>query len=381
MLLDWFKHDDAGWKAIDDQRAAHAATAPKPRIQKVLVATEGLPPIKLHTQAEAEFLKETHYLRRGETNNKDAVATQSFLQVLMANPKSPQLFQSTPPSGWRTSYQRTTLTNWLTDVDTGAGRLLARVIVNRLWQHHIGRGIVATASDFGTRGEPPTHPELLDWLASELIRHDWELKPIHRLILNSHVYQQTCDRNESQEVADRENRLWRYRPRRRLEAEVIRDAILSVSQQLDDRLYGPGSLDETHRRRAIYFTVKRSQLMPSMTVFDAPDGTTPVADRPQTTVTPQALLLMNHPQVREASTQLARLLTRRNGESRTNAIRDGYLMAIGREPTNVELADSLEFLEQQRLVYSNLPDAQRQIRAMTDFCQVLFSLNEFIYVD
>lgn len=381
VVLNWFKRDDAGWKSIDDQRAAHAETAPKPRIQKVLVATEGLPPVKLHTQAESEFLQETHYLRRGETNNKVAVAPQSFLQVLMADPKTPQLFQPAPPAGWRTSYQRTGLTNWLTDVDAGAGRLLARVIVNRLWQHHIGQGIVATPSDFGTRGEPPTHPELLDWLATELIRHDWELKPIHRLILTSHAYQQTSDADPAQLMVDRDNRLLAHRNRRRLEAEVIRDAILAVSQQLDDRLYGAGSLDEAHRRRSIYFTVKRSQLMPSMTVFDAPDGTTPVADRPQTTVTPQALLLMNHPQIREASAEFARRLLRQPHDSLANTIRSGYLAAIGRSPTDTELVDSLDFIQHQRAAYAGLPNEQQQLRALTDFCQVLFSLNEFIYVD
>lgn len=381
LVLDWFKHTEAGWKGIDDKRASHAELAPKPRIQKVLVATEGLPPIKLHTQAESEFLPETHYLRRGETNNKAAVASQSFLQVLMANPKAPQLFQSTPPAGWRTSYQRTNLTNWLTDVDAGAGRLLARVIVNRLWQHHIGRGIVATPSDFGTRGELPTHPELLDWLATELIRHHWELKPIHRLILTSHTYQQTCDADEKSQSADRDNHLVGHRSRRRLEAEVIRDAILAVGGQLDDRLYGAGSLDEAHRRRSIYFTVKRSQLMPSMTVFDAPDGTTPVADRPQTTVTPQALLLMNHPQIRDAATEFARNLLKQSGNSPKSAIQTGYLLTVGRSPTVTELADSLEFLEQQGANYSSPPNEKTRLRAMTDFCQVLFSLNEFIYVD
>ncbi len=380
-VLGWYKAQDPGWKEVEGHRATHAAGAPKPRVQKVLVASEGLPPVTLHTQAEAEFLKETHFLRRGETIHKDAVASQSFLQVLMANPDAPQLFQASPPAGWRTSYRRTSLTNWLTDREAGAGNLLARVIVNRLWQHHLGRGIVATPSDFGTRGELPTHPELLDWLSHELIRHEWNLKPLHRLILTSSAYQQASDVDEARALIDRENKLVWHRPRRRLEAEVIRDAILATGDQLNDRLYGPGQLDEGHKRRSVYFTVKRSQLMPSMTVFDAPDGTTPVAERPQTTIAPQALLLMNNPQVREAARQFAtRLLPTAKG-SLEEAVRVGYLTAVSRPPTVEEMTQTVAFLRQQSASYA-VNDSQTNLsRALVDFCQVLFCLNEFIYTE
>ena len=378
---DWYKPQDTGWKQLDDQRAAHAAQAPKPMLQKVLVATEGLPPVKLHTQAESEFLKETHFLRRGEPNNKEAVATQGFLQVLMSNPDAPQLFKADPPVGWRTSYQRTSLTNWMLDQEAGAGNLLARVIVNRLWQHHVGQGIVATPSDFGTRGELPSHPELLDYLASELIRHQWDLKAIHRLIMTSAVYRQSCDVDEQRASVDRENRLLWHRPRRRLEAEAIRDAVYVVSGQLDDRLYGPGKLDEGHRRRSLYFTVKRSQLMPSMTVFDAPDGTTPVADRPQTTIAPQALLLMNNPQIREASRQFASKLQPVATESLNDAVQLGYLSAVSRQPTAEELTGAATFIREQAASYSPSDVKSGVSQALVDFCQVLFCLNEFIYTE
>lgn len=381
LVLDWYKPLDAGWVAVDNQRATHAAAAPKPRMQKVLIASEGLAPVKLHTQAEAENLKETHFLRRGEPNQKVAVASQGFLQVLMANPDTPQLFQAEPPQGWRTSYQRTSLTNWLIDREAGAGNLLARVIVNRLWQHHLGRGIVATPSDFGTRGELPTHPELLDWLARELVRHQWELKPLHRLILTSGTYLQSCDTDESRASIDRENRLIWHRPRRRLEAEVIRDAVLCASDQLNDRMYGPGQLDEGHRRRSLYFTVKRSQLMPSMTVFDAPDGTTPVAERPQTTIAPQALLLMNNPNVREASRQFAGRLLPIATQSLNEAVRQGYLTAVSRPPTSGEMSNTVQFLKDQQMSYSASDSNAGLSRALVDFCQVLFCLNEFIYTD
>ena len=381
QVLAWYKPQDPVWKSLAERRTARDALAPKPRMQKVLVATEGLPPVTLHTQAEAEFLKETHFLRRGETNNKDAVATQGFLQVLMANPEAPQLFQVQPPPGWRTSYQRTSLANWLVDREAGAGNLLSRVIVNRLWQHHMGRGIVATPSDFGTRGELPTHPELLDWLAAELIRHQWELKPLHRQMLTSSVYRQSCDIDESRASIDRENKLLWHRARRRLEAEIIRDAILATSGQLNDRLYGPGQLDEGHRRRSLYFTVKRSQLMPSMTVFDAPDGTTPVSERPQTTIAPQALLLMNNQNVREASRQFAIRLRPIAETSLDEAVRLGYLTTVSRTPGIDELASAIDFLRQQKAAYSTTDPNESLTRALVDFCQVLFCLNEFIYTD
>src|SRR5205807_4856242 len=127
-----------------------------------------------------DFLPETHFLRRGDVDNKEGVASQGFLQVLMPTANSASRWQQTPPAGWRTSYRRRALAEWLTDTENGAGHLLARVIVNRLWQHHMGRGIVATPSDFGMRGERPTHPELLDCLAGELIKNGWRLRPIHK---------------------------------------------------------------------------------------------------------------------------------------------------------------------------------------------------------
>ncbi|MBC8114269.1 MAG: DUF1553 domain-containing protein, partial [Candidatus Saccharimonas sp.] len=171
------------------------------------------------------------------------------------------------------------------------------------------------------------------------------------------------------------------RPRRRLEAEVIRDAVLAASGQLDDRLYGPGKLDEGHRRRSLYFTIKRSQLMPSMTVFDAPDGTTPVADRPQTTIAPQALLLMNNPQVRDASRQFAARLQPVAAKSLDEAVRLGYLTAVSRAPSPDELSGTVEFLRQQAASYSaSDPQAGLQ-KSLVDFCQVLFCLNEFIYTE
>ena len=157
----------------------------------------------------------------------------------MPSADAARAWQTPAPAGWRTSYRRRALADWLTDVDKGAGALLARVIVNRLWQHHMGRGIVATPSDFGTRGTPPTHPELLDWLASELVDGGWSLKRLHRLIVTSHAYQQSSRvSNDRAALSDPGNTLLRRQNVRRLEAEAIRDSILTVSGKLSRTMGG-----------------------------------------------------------------------------------------------------------------------------------------------
>jgi hypothetical protein len=265
----------------------------------------------------------------------------------------------------------------MTDVDHGAGALLARVIVNRLWQHHMGRGIVGTPSDFGVRGERPSHPELLDYLASELIRNGWRLKPIHKLIVTSAAYQTASAADETRTKADRDNALYWRHPTRRLEAEVIRDSLLFVSGQLDDRKYGPGTLDESSRRRSIYFTMKRSRLIPMLVIFDAPDGTVGVAERPATTVAPQALLMMNNPQVRS----WARAFGKRIGEAKTPpaATRRAYRLALSRNATPDELAQGVAFVKAQESSYAGKADAREL--ALADFCQVVMCLNEFMYVE
>jgi hypothetical protein len=375
-LEHWRHTTDAEWLKLKRAELEHLKKSPKPNIVKALISSEGLPAVRLHTQGE-DFFPETHFLRRGDPEQKEAVATLSYLQVLMTTPDGAAHWPAKPPAGWRTSYRRTAFANWLTDTDYGAGQLLARVIVNRLWQHHMGRGLVATPSDFGTRGEPPTHPELLDFLANELIKSGWRLKPIHKLIMLSATYQQSSQTNEAGAKQDPDNRLLWKHPRQRLEAEVIRDALLAVSGQLDPKMFGPGTLDEKSTRRSIYFTIKRSKLMPMMVVFDAPEALVSVGDRPTTTIAPQALLLMNNPQVRGYAKSFAKRAAIDEKTPLDAAIRNAYRIALAREPSAAELSDALTFVQEQ--VKSYAVDA-RQL-ALADFCQVLMCLNEFVYVE
>ncbi len=379
-LLAWYAAQDPDWQRLNDAVQSHLARAPHLKRTKMMICTEGLPAIRLHTQGD-DFQKETYFLKRGNPSMKDGVAPPGYLQVLEAVNDPDQHWAQTPPPGSRTSYRRRGLAQWMTDTKGGAGDLLARVIVNRVWQGHMGRGIVATPSDFGTRGEAPTHPELLDWLATELVKNGWRLKPIHRLILTSNVYLQGPDVDEAKQKLDPDNRLcWRH-PRQRLEAEIIRDNMLSVAGMLDEQMFGPGTLDESMRRRSIYFTVKRSHLIPMLQVFDWPDALAGVGDRQATTVAPQALLLMNNPQVRAYAAGLAKRTAPDAATTDEDAVAKGYEIALGRSPTDDERADAVKFLEEQRKSYQATGKTVARELALTDFCQSLFCLNEFVYVD
>ncbi len=360
----------------------HARLAPRPKLTKVLVAGEGLPPLRLHSQG-ADFFEKTYLLKRGDLAQKQGEARAGFLQVLTSAAEGEARWAQPAPTGSRTSHRRAALARWLTDVDGGAGALLARVIVNRLWQHHFGSGLVATPSDFGTQGEPPTHPELLEFLAGELVRQGWRLKPIHRLIVTSEAYRQAATFDEARGKLDPDNLLrWRQSPRR-LEAEAVRDAMLAVSGTLDDRPHGPGTLDESMRRRSLYFTVKRSHLIPTLALFDAPDALQGVARRSSTTVAPQALALLNNPQVRAYARAFAARVHPAPGGDLALAIDQAYRLALARPPDPDELADALAFLEAQAQAYRSAePDAPDPAsKALVDLCQAILGLNEFVYIE
>ena len=321
-----------------------------------------------------------HFLDRGDWRQKREVATQSFPQVLMRGDQREQLW--TENGTGQEVPSRVALANWITDVDHGAGALLARVIVNRLWQHHMGSGLVATPSDFGTRGARPTHPKLLDWLAGQLIENGWRLKPMHRLIMNSAVYQQRHRDDATARKIDPEHLLLWSRPLRRLEAEAVRDAMLAVSGKLDLKLFGPGTLDERQPRRSIYLTVRRSRLIPVLQLFDAPDALQGIDRRPQTTIAPQALHLLNSPRVREHADAFAHRLDPDGTRPVSELIRHGYLTALSRSPSPEEEQTMAALIEAQSRSYQQAGEPETSRRsAITDFCQTLLCTNEFIFVE
>lgn len=378
-LASWHRTHDPDWQKLDVAVREHAAKAPKPALTKVLISTEGLPAVRLHTQG-ADYFEQTFYLKRGDLNQKLAPAEQGFLQVLTSVSDGARHWQTEPPKGWRTSYRRRALAEWITDTNSGAGHLLARVIVNRMWMHHFGQGIVSTPNDFGAAGAPPSHPELLDYLAGQLIRGGWKLKDLHKEIMTSAAYVQSGETDAARASVDPDNRLlWRH-TRRRLEAEVIRDAMLAVSGQLDERMYGPGTLDEGQRRRSIYFTIKRSQLVPSMLLFDAPDSLQGLGQRASTIVAPQALAMLNNEQVHLRAKALAeRLLAR--GVDPAETVDGAYRAALARPADEEEKRAGLEFVRLATETYAAAGRADAAKLAWADYCQAIFGLNEFIYIE
>jgi hypothetical protein len=281
----------------------------------------------------------------------------------------------------------------------GEDPLVARVIVNRLWQHHFGRGIVATPDDFGRMGQPPSHPELLDHLATQLMRGGWSLKQMHRLMLLSSAYQLSSQPSARSTRVDPENRLLQHRPVHRLEAEAIRDAMLAVSGRLDRTLYGPSVLPfvtehmegrgrpesgplDGHGRRSIYLSARRNFPVPMLAAFDLPTPATTIGRRGASTVPAQALTLMNDPFVAQQAQRWAdRLLSASAGAATppTPADRIDRLWreAFARPPTARERRDAEAFVKAQ--IRRHGSDGQdRQV--WTDLCHVLFNLKEFIFV-
>jgi cytochrome c553 len=352
--------------------------------QKVtlLVSSEQFSPMKHHADGRGypHRYPETHILSRGDVHQKTAVAEPSFLQVLMpgADPSPWQIVPDEPTA--KTSYHRTALAHWITDVDRGAGSLAARVMVNRLWQHHFGEGLVSTPNDFGVQGSPPTHPELLEWLAGELVSGDWRLKRLHRLMVTSSTYRQSSETDETRLKIDPDNAyLWRWRPRR-LEAEPIRDSVLSVSGKLDPKMFGPGTLDESMTRRSIYFTVKRSQLIPMMMLFDWPEHLVSIGDRATTTTAPQALVFLNSPHVRRWAEAFAARVAQEGGEGVSDRIDRAYRLAFSRPATEEEIDRCRTFLEMQEARYREAGRGNGQVLALADLCQAILGMNEFLYI-
>jgi hypothetical protein len=281
-----------------------------------------------------------------------------------------------------TTGRRRMLAQWLTQPDHP---LTARVIVNRLWQHHFGKGIVRTPDDFGAEGARPTHPELLDWLAVRLVEDGWSLRKLHRLILLSSVYRQTADFDAAKHAIDPANELlWRKAPLR-LEAEVLRDAVLTVSSSLNPKQFGepvpvkkapdgqfvPGVAGPEAKRRSIYLLNVRSESVTFLNVFDAPIMDLNCPERFNSTVPLQALSLLNNPFIVAEAKLFALRVQKVAGDDRDRQVRAAYRIALGRLPDAGELAQAQQFLAR----------AGNGTAGLTNFCQVLLATNEFLYVD
>jgi hypothetical protein len=322
---------------------------------------------------------EVHRLHRGELN-KPREVTAPAVPATLLNGERPDF--AIPGK------RRAALARWLTAPDNP---LTARVLVNRVWGWHFGQGLVRTPNDFGWQGEPPTHPELLDWLARDFMAHGWSLKYLHRRILLSSAYQMQSVANERGLAVDPSNRLLWHFPRRRLEGEAIRDSLLACSGTLNPAAFGPavvpplsrqelaGLFDSKgkwpvtkdasqHTRRSVYLLVRRTFIYPLFSAFDPPEVMTSCPCRTPTVVPTQALTLLNSPLVREQAAAFAERLRKECGNDPEKLVARAFLLTFGRPVSAMEKERAVGFLEHR-------PDA------LEDLCLALFNANEFIYLD
>ena len=317
---------------------------------------------------DAAAAPKTFVLERGELSQRGDEVQPGFPVIL------------TPDSRLRleTSGRRAALAQWVAGADNP---LTARVLVNRLWQHHFGRGLVPTPNDFGLRGERPTHPELLDWLATEFVARGWSVKQMHRLMLLSATYRQSTAASPEAHGIDPDNHLFSRMNRLRLEGEIIRDSLLAVSGQLNRAMGRPGVFPlvpaETgqawkaspdprdHVRRSVYIFARRNLRFPFLDAFDLPDSSLSCPKRERSTTATQALALLNAADVAEAAKALSVRVTA-EATTEDERIALAYRLALGRRPTATEMRLAHEFLTRSPL---------------SELCRALLNLNEFVYLD
>jgi hypothetical protein len=355
----------------------------------------------------------TYVLQGGNVGAKGEEVQPGFLSVL--DPTDAKVVQ---PQGLNSTGRRTALAQWLVDPKNP---LVPRVIVNRMWHYHFGRGIVATPGDFGRMGARPTHPELLDYLTTYFIENDWSMKKLHRMILLSNTYQQSSAFNEKSAAADPDDKLlWRW-PRRRMEAEAVRDSMLQVSGLLDQKMGGPGvfpplpagtttELSATAaaggwrnekdpaqiNRRSVYIFVRRNLRYPMLQEFDSANNFDVHSARTNTVTPSQTLELMNFDLVVNWAQSFAGRVLNDNGLTETAQIDRAYRLAYGRPATAEEQTIAASFFKTQTPIMqgrlegpskpplpANLPAGMDPARAAAwvDLCQMLLNSNEFLYIN
>ena len=348
-----------------------ALEAQKPKLQTAMAITEA-----------GKDAPASYFLHRGNIGQKGSKMTPG---VLSAAYEGEWAFPA-PPADAKTSFRRAGFAEWMTSPDNP---LTARVMVNRIWQNHFGEGLVRTPSNFGKMGERPTHPELLDYLASEFVKSGWSIKHVHRLIMQSAAYRMASDDMEANRKIDGDNRLvWRM-PRRRVEGEVIRDAVLAVAGTLDRGVGGPAVYpyidpvlfqsssrrgwngkavnDPSTYRRSVYVFSKRTIPLPMLETFDRPDTMSSCGQRNRSTIAPQALILMNNEFIGTQAKHFAQRLEREAGADTAAQVKLAFELALAREPRAEEVSKAVGFI-------------QSYPQGLVDFSHALFNINEFVYI-
>ncbi len=347
------------------------------RYQPVAISASDLVP------PDVSDLPETHVLAGGELDSELEKVDPGFLECISGagSAKIPFVGGS--------SGRRRALAEWIASPDNP---LTARVMVNRLWQHHFGQGLLRTPSDVGRNGDRPSHPELLDWLAVEFVKRGWSIKAMHRLMLTSQTYQQSTGHPEWRQYAevDPDNRLLSRMNWTRLEAEVLRDTVLALSGRLNPEQGGPGSLfdvppdvaegfeffkwfaspPEQQRRRSVYTFQRRSVLQPFLETFDVANMSESCSRRNTTNVAPQALTLLNGKLVNTEARHFARRIVESAGAEPRKQIEQAFWLALSRPPSEGEASDAGELLAQSS-----------PLEGLTRLGVVLFNLNEFLYLE
>ena len=365
---------------IRDQLAAHRTS-----LQQI---EDGKPePLEYAMGVTESKVENMQVCIRGNHINLGPEVPRQFLTVIEGTDQQPL---SDANSG------RLALANWMTKADHP---LTSRVMANRIWRWHMGTGLVRTVDNFGLTGETPTHPDLLDWLATTFIELDWSMKDMHRLIMNSATYQMSSEFSAAYNETDPENKTYWRMNRHRLEAEAVRDSILAIAGTLDrtqigttltyksheyvNSTGGAGVVSYDFNYRSVYLPIIRSALYEMFQAFDFPDPSYMLGDRPTTTIAPQSLFLMNSDLMEEQMTAMANRLIQEAPDAAEDRIERAYELTYGRKPTVDEMEASLGFVYQyEEAVISAIPDQEkRQVQVWKGLCRVLLSSNEFIFVD
>lgn len=352
----------------------------------------------------------TFLFHRGDYEQpKQEIAPRELTVLTSARTNNlPQNDDSRPTSGRRLAYAK-----WLA---SGEHPLTARVIVNRIWLNHFGQGLVPTPGDFGALGVAPTHPELLDWLASEFVASGWSVKQLHRLIMTSTTYRQASLHHDEGDAVDVDNLLYWRMPVRRLEAEALRDTVLAITDKLNNKAFGPAvpvmtdqvgqfvigkenlnagrpgaviPMNGEDLRRSIYIESRRSRPLSIMEPFDLPRMEPNCTSRNASTVSPQSLLLMNSEFAIEQASQFAKRVQRDAGEGVSDQITLAWQLAFAATPTEEEISEAMSFLEEQTKHFASNPlpatKGKKHVtpadEALASFCHALLSSNRFLYID
>lgn len=330
----------------------------------------------------------TYILRRGEYD-KPAAWVGPGVPAALTGGDQPLEIKPPFPNGTHKTGRRLAFARWLTEPDNP---LTARVMINRIWHHHFGTGLVKTLENFGMKGERPSHPELLDWLARQFIEKNWSIKDMHRLIMNSRTYRQTSRVNDQHLARDPQNRLISRMPLRRMDAEALRDSLLLVSDRLDEIRGGapdPITVDREGQvsviprdsgnwRRSVYLQYRRTEIPTMMATFDYPEMGPNCVDRNESIVSPQSLMLMNGEQVHELSRSLAQRVVDEIGEdaSPVKLVNRVYEFALSRAPNREELKIGIDALNELQNTWTD-----DHHPALATYCHTILNSAAFIYID